>query len=105
MIKKTATPKSGQKERDSADASRSSPAAQQHPEPLFTIQRNTKERILIGVGEYRGHTFVSARIWYLDEKNEYRPTGRFITIRPSLVPQLIQALDLAARSVDPRGAI
>ncbi|MFK4447487.1 hypothetical protein ABH944_007775 [Caballeronia udeis] len=104
MIKKTATPKSSLKDHDSADASSSSPAAQQHAEALFTIQRNAQERILIGVGEYRGHTFVSARIWYLDDKSEYRPTSRAITIRPSLVPQLIQALDLAARAIGQGGA-
>jgi len=71
---------------------------------IATIQKNSRERLYITTGQYRGHEYISARIWFVGKDGEYRPSKKGISLRPALVPELIQALGLAARAADPDGA-
>ncbi|VWD17370.1 transcriptional coactivator p15/PC4 family protein [Burkholderia contaminans] len=68
------------------------------------IQKNSRERLRITVGQYKGHEYIGIRIWFVGEDGQYRPSRSGVTLKPTLLPQLMQALDRAARAIDPHGA-
>jgi hypothetical protein len=78
------------------------------PEEIGTliaeIQKNSRERLRVTVGQYKGHEYIGIRIWFVAGDGEYRPTRSGITLKPSLIPQLLQSLELASRAADPQGA-
>ncbi|WP_176043619.1 transcriptional coactivator p15/PC4 family protein [Burkholderia vietnamiensis] len=78
------------------------------PEQLGTLiaelQKNSRERLRITVDQYRGHEYVGIRIWFVGEDGQYRPSRSGVTLKPALLPQLMQALGRAARAIDPHGA-
>lgn len=71
---------------------------------IAEIQKNSRERLRITVGQYKGHEYVGIRVWYVGTDGEYRPSKSGVTLRPALLPGLMQALGVAARAVDPSGA-
>ncbi|MGB8414969.1 transcriptional coactivator p15/PC4 family protein [Paraburkholderia sp.] len=71
---------------------------------ILEVQKNSRERVRISVDRFKGLDYVVARVWYVDASGEFRPSRQGITLKPSLVPQLIQGLELAARAADPKGA-
>jgi len=71
---------------------------------IMEVQKNLRERVRIGLNRYRGHDYVEMRVWYVDAAGEFQPSRQGILLKPSLIPQVIQALQLAARAVDPQGA-
>ncbi|MBN3848346.1 hypothetical protein G3N58_16125 [Paraburkholderia sp. Ac-20342] len=68
------------------------------------IQKNSRERLRVTVGQYKGHEYVGIRIWFVGPDGQYRPSRAGVTLKPSLMPQLMQALSVAARAADPQGA-
>ncbi|WP_322095153.1 transcriptional coactivator p15/PC4 family protein [Paraburkholderia bannensis] len=71
---------------------------------IAEVQKNSRERLRVTVGEYKGHQYVGARLWFVGTDGQYRPSRSGFNLRPELVPELIQALGLAARAADPNGA-
>ncbi|MDR6419893.1 hypothetical protein J2801_002144 [Paraburkholderia phenoliruptrix] len=82
--------------------------AVEEPEQIGTmiaeIQKNSRERLRITVGQYKGHEFVGIRVWFVGTDGQYWPSRSGVTLRPTLLPQLMQGLQLAARAADPQGA-
>lgn len=68
------------------------------------IQKNSRERLRITVGQFKGHEYIGIRVWYVDADGQYRPTRSGVTLKPTLLPQLMQTLGLAARAADTEGA-
>ncbi|KWU25850.1 hypothetical protein AS149_27595 [Burkholderia cenocepacia] len=68
------------------------------------IQKNSRERLRITIDRFKGHEYIGIRIWFVGEDGQYRPSRSGVTLKPTLLPQLMQALHLAARAVDPKGA-
>lgn len=71
---------------------------------LFEIQKNSRERIRVCLSRYRGNEYVEARVWFVAPGGEYQPSRHGFMLKPQLVAQLIQGLELAARAADPQGA-
>lgn len=71
---------------------------------ILDLQKNSRERVRVSVDQYKGHEYVNIRTWYVDASGEYRPSKNGVTLKPSLIPQLVQGLQLAARAADPKGA-
>ncbi|WP_460901313.1 transcriptional coactivator p15/PC4 family protein [Paraburkholderia jirisanensis] len=71
---------------------------------ICEVQKNARERVRISVDQYKGHEYVNIRTWFVDAAGEYRPSKNGVTLKPSLIPQLLQGLELAARAADPTGA-
>jgi hypothetical protein len=70
---------------------------------ILEVQKNSRERVRISVDRHRGLDYVVARIWFIDSTGDFKPSRQAISLKPSLVPQLIQGLELAVRAADPRG--
>lgn len=77
------------------------------PEQLGTLiaelQKNSRERLRITMDQYKGHEYIGIRIWFVVEDGQYQPSRSGVTLKPSLISQLVQALELAARAADPKG--
>jgi hypothetical protein len=71
---------------------------------VLEVQKNLRERVRIGLSRYRGREYVEIRVWYVDGAGEFQPSRQGVMLKPSLVPQLVQGLTLAARVADPQGA-
>ncbi|RQS00233.1 hypothetical protein DIE02_27755 [Burkholderia sp. Bp8991] len=77
----------------------------EHPGTLIEeIQKNSRERLRITVDQFKGHEYIGIRIWFVGTDGQYRPSRSGVTLKPTLLPQLMQALGRAARAIDPRGA-
>ncbi len=83
---------------------RSGENAQDFGTTILEVQKNSRERVRISVDRFKGLDYVVARIWYTDSTGEFKPSRQAITLKPQLVPQLIQGLELAARAADAQGA-
>ena len=89
-----------------ADDGMSSPntTAPNHGDKMvFEVQKNSRERIRISVGEYKGKQRIDVRVWYVDAGGEYQPSRNGISLRPDQATPIIQGIALAARALDPQG--
>lgn len=66
--------------------------------------KNASERVRIDVKTYRGNTYIDIRVWYVDAGGEYRPSSKGIMVKPTLAPELLRGIALAAQSFDPKEA-
>ncbi len=57
------------------------------------IKKNALEIIRVQRSEYKGREFVDIRVHYQDDEGEYKPTKKGIAINPSLVGDLVKALE------------
>jgi hypothetical protein len=70
---------------------------------ILEVQKNSRGRVRISVDRFRGLDYIVARIWYVDATGELQPSSRAVSLKPQLVPQLIQGLELAVRAADSQG--
>jgi hypothetical protein len=57
------------------------------------IDKNTREKLRVSVGSYRGHQLVHVRVWCPNKSGtELIPTKSGISIRQAILPELITAL-------------
>ncbi|MBB5506705.1 transcriptional coactivator p15/PC4 family protein [Paraburkholderia atlantica] len=66
--------------------------------------KNPSERLRVDVKEYRGNTYIDIRVWYVTDDGDYRPSNKGVMFKPTLAGELLRGVNLAARSVDPKGA-
>lgn len=66
--------------------------------------KNPSERLRVDVKTYRGNTYIDVRIWYVTDDGEYRPSSKGVMIKPTLAPELLRGIALAAQSLDPKEA-
>jgi hypothetical protein len=102
--KKMASPQASQNQIPRGDANTTTGDARDFGTTILEVQKNSRERVRISVDRHRGFDYVVARIWYIDSTGEFKPSRQAISLKPQLVPQLIQGLELAVRAADPKGA-
>ncbi|WP_433703895.1 transcriptional coactivator p15/PC4 family protein [Paraburkholderia sacchari] len=71
---------------------------------FLDLPRGDSERLRVTLSELRGRTYVDLRVWYMhrpDGGAEWKPSRAGVTLRASQVGEVVQALLLAARAVDP----
>ena len=61
---------------------------------IAIIQKNTREEIRVGMGEFKGHPLVSIRVWVTAED---LPTKKGLAFSPTLLPDVIAALEAAQK--------
>ncbi|TDY23928.1 transcriptional coactivator p15 (PC4) [Paraburkholderia sp. BL6665CI2N2] len=66
--------------------------------------KNASERVRIDVKTYRGNTYIDIRVWYVDAAGEYHPSSKGVMVKPTLAPELLRGIALAAQSFDPKEA-
>ncbi len=65
--------------------------------------KNARERLRIDVKTYKGKTYLDCRVWFIGQDGEYYPSSKGFMVRPEMAPELLRGIDLAARSIDPKG--
>lgn len=65
--------------------------------------KNASERVRVDVKTYRGNTYIDIRVWYVDAAGEYHPSSKGIMLKPTLAPELLRGIALAAQSFDSKG--
>ena len=64
------------------------------------IQKNQKEKIIVGTNEFKGHKYIDLRVHYEDETSgEYKPTKKGIAVNPKILPQVIEMMLEAAENI------
>jgi hypothetical protein len=76
----------------------------EHGAQFLDLRKSDSERLRVQVKEYRGRVYIDLRTWYVAEDGEYRPSSKGVTIKPTQVPEVVQALMLAGQSFDPKEA-
>ncbi|MGF6974921.1 hypothetical protein QFZ94_003371 [Paraburkholderia sp. JPY465] len=66
--------------------------------------KNASERLRVDAKTYRGNTYIDIRVWYVTDDGDYRPSGKGIMIKPTMAPELLRSVALAAQSFDPKEA-
>jgi hypothetical protein len=66
---------------------------------IGSIGKNGKERVEVAFKEYKGREFLDIRIYYLDENDEMRPTGKGVTLKPDQISDLISLLSEAQAKI------
>ncbi|RQV69424.1 hypothetical protein DF024_00415 [Burkholderia cenocepacia] len=70
---------------------------------FLDVHRSASERLRVQLRQYRGREFLDVRCWYLDSDGEYRPSQKGVTLNPSQLAELVQALMIAGRAFDAKG--
>lgn len=74
-----------------------------HSTCFLDAHRSTSERLRVQLRQYRGREFLDVRCWYLADDGEYRPSQKGVTLNPSQLAELVQALMIAGRAFDAKG--
>jgi len=45
------------------------------------IQKNSTDKLRVSISEYKGFTFLDIRVYYEDDKGEYKPTKRVLPLK------------------------
>ncbi|WP_249191813.1 transcriptional coactivator p15/PC4 family protein [Burkholderia cenocepacia] len=74
-----------------------------HSTCFLDVLRSASERLRVQRRQYRGREYLDVRCWYLDKDGEYRPSQKGVTLNPSQLAELVQALMIAGRAFDAKG--
>jgi len=66
---------------------------------IAKIEKNAQEEIIVQLTEFKGYDLVDLRVWAKALTGETgKPTKKGLTIKPGLLPELIEALRKADRT-------
>jgi hypothetical protein len=57
------------------------------------FKRNPTEEVRVGIKEFKGRRYIDLRIYYTDDKGEWKPTKKGISLATDFMPELKQAVD------------
>ena len=56
------------------------------------FKRNPTEEERAGIKEFKGRRYIDVRIYYMDDKGEWKPTRKGISLATDFMPELKQAV-------------
>ena len=57
------------------------------------VTKNSKEKIIASINEFKGNTFVDLRVHYEDDiSGEYKPTKKGIALSSKVIPEILELL-------------
>lgn len=66
---------------------------------IAKIEKNAQEEIIVQLTEFKGYDLVDLRVWGKSLMGETgKPTKKGLTVKPGLLPELIEALQKAERT-------
>jgi len=66
---------------------------------IAKIGKNAEEEIIVQLTNFKGHDLVDLRVWVKSLIGETgKPTKKGLTVKPDLLPELIEALKEADRT-------
>lgn len=68
---------------------------------MHVVDKQGGESIRIQWCTFKGRTYLDIRTYYTDDTNEVLPTKKGITLRPDMLPQLIEALQAMQEDANP----
>jgi len=71
--------------------------------PIAIIPKNSLEEIRIDLSEFNGHNLAGIRIFYDAGNDDWRPTKKGITIKITLLDNLIEGLQTARQQAQESG--
>lgn len=63
------------------------------------IEKGT-DLVRIELSEFKGNQYISARIYYMDDKGDWKPTRKGLTLTTELMKQVRDSLDEALKEVE-----
>lgn len=66
---------------------------------VASFKRNPTEEVRAGIKEFKGRNYIDIRIYYLDDKEEWKPTRKGISLSTEYMPQLKQAVEAVEREL------
>ena len=58
----------------------------------YEFDRSPTEKLVVEESEYKGHPFVSLRIYYMSGEDEWLPTKKGVTFKREQLDDIIKAL-------------
>lgn len=63
------------------------------------IEKGT-DLVRIELSEFKGNQYIGARIYYMDDKGDWKPTRKGITLTPEMMEQVRDALSEALKEIE-----
>ena len=63
------------------------------------IEKGT-DLVRIELSEFKGNQYIGARIYYMDDKGDWKPTRKVITLTPELMEQVRVSLSEALDEIE-----
>ncbi|CAN7685912.1 transcriptional coactivator p15/PC4 family protein [Rhizobium sp. LjRoot30] len=73
---------------------------------IATVKKNSRENLRVSLGKFVGHNLLNLRLWFTaDVDGMERPSKSGFSLRITLIPELIAALQQAEAEARRRGLI
>lgn len=72
---------------------------------IAKIQKNGREQLRVGLSEFKGHPLVSMWVWFRGSGGNMQPGRSGLSVRVSLLPRLIKALQEAEQEARKAGLL
>jgi Transcriptional Coactivator p15 (PC4) len=72
-------------------------------ELVYCFDRSATEQVQVSLSKYKSKTYADIRIYYRADDGEYRPTKKGITVSPSQLPELGEAIRKLIEKVEGTG--
>lgn len=63
------------------------------------IEKGT-DLVRIELSEFKGNQYIGARIYYMDDRGDWKPTRKGLTLTPEMMVQVRDSLDDALKEVE-----
>jgi len=75
------------------------------PDVIGVIEKNVNEEIRVDLCTYKGFDLVGCRIWAKDQAGDFLPTKKGLTVRATVLPEVLALLHKAEGEARKRGWI
>jgi len=72
-------------------------------ELVHSFDRSATEQVQVSLSKYKGKNYADIRIYYKADDGEYRPTKKGITVSPTQLPELGEAIRKLIEKVEGTG--
>jgi hypothetical protein len=72
---------------------------------VTTIRKNSREELRVAIRTFKGHRNVDVRVFAEDGRGDPRPTPKGVSIKPTLLRPVIEALEQAEQIAIAEGLI
>jgi hypothetical protein len=59
---------------------------------LYSFKRNPTEEVRACVKEFKGRAYIDLRIYYMDDKGDWKPTRKGVSLATEYMPELKEAV-------------
>ncbi len=67
---------------------------------IHSFAKNALEEIRVSLNVFRGRQYIDIRTYYKSDEGEYRPSKKGVTLSPELLPDLQEAVNKLAETLE-----